>query len=746
MKKVLILTAMTLLPLWGAGSFLYAQGSVNVTLLNAAPGAPASLTFSVEWADGSRSDRHRDSVWVFADFQPIDANGNAGAWKAATFAVLPTVIDGAGTVVASSFNGRGFYLAGSPSGAFASTLTATLTEPANDKFNACLYVSDYPPNATINAGGGYTLHGTPPFIINGNIRETTHTFAAGTCITGLTDSTRCPGWLDNGAAFAVGAIATLGENICTGSTPGIISSMMPVSGGDQSEIYSWYKDGAPIPDATGANYTPPPADAAAPGAHTYTRKVRDNTCNTIPALSTGSWVLTVNALPTLSSANNPAICYGQTANLSVTGSAAGTYSWTVGGAAAQTTSDGNYITAALTTSTAYSVTLTDANGCTSAAATGNITVNPVPDAPVVSGGGTQCGGTLDISATIGTNGDCIYWNDDGSDHSTTRSIGTTGSYYARTYNSVTGCWSAAGNTVSVTINPVPDAPVVSGGGTQCGGTLDISATIGTNGDCIYWNDDIYGSDNTVTTRSIGATGSYYARTYNSVTGCWSAAGNTVSVTINPVPAAPTNASANSRCSSGTVTFSAAAPGDCTIDWYDASIGGTQVATGITSYSPSLSNSTTYYAQTRNITTNCVSTSRLAVMATVSFPGSAGQAPTSCGCVTGTTNCGSTCVSGGNYTTYDGACYQCFGAYSQRRNPCGVVIDEQYSTYQNLSCDAGCPEYSTNCGTDTWAGYYEVTESDCIIYCIQNAFYAGYSKWGYTYNPALTMKCKCYRCN
>jgi uncharacterized protein (TIGR02145 family) len=391
MKKVLILTAMTLLPLWGAGSFLYAQSSVNVTLLNAAPGAPASLTFSVEWADGSRSAIHRDTVWVFADFQPIDANGNAGAWKAATFAALPSVIDGAGTPVPESFNGRGFYLAGSPSGAFASTLTATLTEPVNTKFNACLYVSDYPPNATMNTGGGYSLHGTPPFIINNTIRETTRTFAAGTCITSLTDSTGCPGFVNNGPALVTGSIATRGDTVCVGGAPKMISGVMPVSGGDGSVIYSWYKDGVPISGATDANYTPPLADAAVPGTHTYTRTVHDQTCNITPRLSDGSWVLRVSEVPTVTlAAPASSVCAGSAVTLTAT---AGAASYQFNGGSWQTA---NTATVTVNVNSTYTVKARSDLGCETASAS-SATVTVVY--PAFSAGTIT---TASVSTTAGT--------------------------------------------------------------------------------------------------------------------------------------------------------------------------------------------------------------------------------------------------------------------------------------------------------------------------------------------------------
>jgi hypothetical protein len=64
------------------------------------------------------------------------------------------------------------------------------------------------------------------------------------------------------------------------------------------------------------------------------------------------------------------------------------------------------------------------------------TVNVVPSVPTMSGGGTQCGGTLNITATTGANGNGIYWSDNGST-AATRSVGT-GTYYALT-TSAAGC-------------------------------------------------------------------------------------------------------------------------------------------------------------------------------------------------------------------------------------------------------------------------------------------------------------------
>jgi hypothetical protein len=92
-----------------------------------------------------------------------------------------------------------------------------------------------------------------------------------------------------------------------------------------------------------------------------------------------------------------------------------------------------------------------------------------------------------------------------------------------------------------------------------------------------------------------------------------------------------------------VTFSATVPSGHTIDWYTTSGTGTgsivSDGTGVTSFSPNLTATTTYYAQARNTTTSCVSSSRTAVTATVNTPPTAptGLASSAASvCTTGTT--------------------------------------------------------------------------------------------------------------
>ncbi|MDR0667118.1 MAG: hypothetical protein LBF90_00675, partial [Prevotellaceae bacterium] len=281
------LLALAALPVWG-------QSVVRITQLSSADGAVPSLTFHVGWATAPTPPDHRDTVWLFADVRTVNPDGLTGDWTAATITGATTTAGTLSYPVALPY--RGFYLAGNPAGAFDATVTVTLAAPTNTKFNVCVYASDYPPNATQQSnGGGYALRGTPPFVINGSIREPSYTFDdSGVCITSITDSTGCPGVVVN-APIVPGSIPTTGDTVCAGGTPATIVGLMPFGGGDGQLAYSWYKDNVLIPDATDANYTPP--STLAPGTYVYTRKVNDRTCGVAPLASEGSWALIVGEAP-----------------------------------------------------------------------------------------------------------------------------------------------------------------------------------------------------------------------------------------------------------------------------------------------------------------------------------------------------------------------------------------------------------------------------------------------------------------
>ena len=86
----------------------------------------------------------------------------------------------------------------------------------------------------------------------------------------------------------------------------------------------------------------------------------------------------------------------------------------------------------------------------------------------------------------------------------------------------------------------------------------------------------------------------------------------ITVTVNPLPVAPTATASQAFCGSATIAdLSATPPGGSTVKWYAAISGGSALAVGT-----ALTSGTTYYAESENTTTLCVSASRTAVAVTI----------------------------------------------------------------------------------------------------------------------------------
>jgi hypothetical protein len=205
------------------------------------------------------------------------------------------------------------------------------------------------------------------------------------------------------------------------------------------------------------------------------------------------------------------------------------------------------------------------------------------------------------------------------------SLTATTTYYAEARIPGTQCVSAGRLAVTGTINPIPAKPTAPSANSRCGaGEVTFSATVPSDA-TINWYDassagNLVSGGGSVTyiSPSLTATTTYYAAALIPTTGCTSPSRTAVMGTVYEPPAPPTGASANRRCGSGTVTFSANPGYGCTIDWYDAMTGGNLVTagSGVSSISPSLTATTTYYAEARIPATQCVSASRLAVPGSV----------------------------------------------------------------------------------------------------------------------------------
>ncbi|MCC4214736.1 DUF7507 domain-containing protein, partial [Leeuwenhoekiella parthenopeia] len=251
-----------------------------------------------------------------------------------------------------------------------------------------------------------------------------------------------------------------------------------------------------------------------------------------------------------------------------------------------------------------SVTITEPVAVTVAASSTNVSCNGAADGTI-----TVSGLSAGASYTITLNGG------DGTD------LSGQSAFAPGTYTITASASNGNGNgiceaTASVTITE-PDlvlAPVSGGDQEVCedgssGQTLTAMASVG-QGFSIVWY-DANGAE--VTTPELVGVGTvtYYAESVNDETGCVSLDRTAVSLTINAAPEAPVSGGDQEVCETGpieTLTALATVPDGFNVVWYTAAEGGDVVA------DPVLSDvgSVTYYAESVNIQTGCVSLSRTPV--------------------------------------------------------------------------------------------------------------------------------------
>ena len=167
---------------------------------------------------------------------------------------------------------------------------------------------------------------------------------------------------------------------------------------------------------------------------------------------TATFDLTINTLPSVTvSVSAGTICVGE--STTITASGASTYSWSNG----QT---GSSITVSPTTTTLFTATGTDSNGCTSSGST-TITVNALPTVEIT-GTLTYCvGGSTTLTATAGLSS--YLWSTGATTQSIT--VSTAGSYTVTGTDS-NGC-SATSSASTVTELPLDTATVTYSSSAYC---------------------------------------------------------------------------------------------------------------------------------------------------------------------------------------------------------------------------------------------------------------------------------------
>ncbi len=325
----------------------------------------------------------------------------------------------------------------------------------------------------------------------------------------------------------LGATVSANTSVCPGG-----SATITAGGGI---TYSWY-DGAMLIAST-------PSTLVTPAATTqYECIVVDGSgCQ-----STVYTTVTVNplpAVPTISASGPTTICAGGSVDL--------TSSYPTGNVWS-TTETSSEITA--NSAGSYTVTYTNANGCSSTSAATNVVVNPIP---VISSGTVTdpitCATTTGSIQVTGTGTGNVSWSGTATGSATAVTLPFTiptlaaGSYNI-TFEDGIGCTSNTLN-VALTDPTPPTAPTItpSGATTFCaGGSVDLTSSYGSNN---AWS--TAATTNAITVTTSGT----YSVTYTDGFGC-SASSAPIVVTVNNNPTAPTvtPSGATTFCDGGSVNL------------------------------------------------------------------------------------------------------------------------------------------------------------------------------------------------
>ena len=271
------------------------------------------------------------------------------------------------------------------------------------------------------------------------------------------------------------------------------------------------------------------------------------------------FTVTIRSLPTVgaSAGTTSSICSGGTANLTATPSGLTAYSWNIGAGSVLATTQTYSPTVNATTT--YTVTGTDANGCSN---TANVTVTILGGSGLtLTSNPTICSGNAAILEASGA--ESYTWSPNTNLSSTVGdaviAAPTTTTTYTVTGTNSNGCISTADVTVtvnSVSITVTPSATICSGSTntlTASGGTTyiwypttglftDASATIAYTGTNIS---TVYAKPSSTTTYYVVGT---------SAAGCSATASSTITIANAPIVSGSSTGNTLIFCTQGTSTF------------------------------------------------------------------------------------------------------------------------------------------------------------------------------------------------
>ncbi len=293
-------------------------------------------------------------------------------------------------------------------------------------------------STTLNGSGGVSYAWTPPTGLSAtNINNPVATPAATTTYTlTVTDANSCTDTDDVIVTVNPLPPADAGPDVpvCTGS-----SVTLQASGGTQ---YSW----SPTTDLSNPNIAAPVCTPAA--AITYTVTVTDNN----GCIATDDIDVTVNPLPIADAGTDASIC--QNSSTTLNGAGGVIYLWSPATGLDDATLQNPSASPQVTTT--YTVTVTDANSCSS---TDDVDVTVIPAEPVNAGNDASACLGDPVSLTATGNGVSFSWSPatglDNANIATPVATPAATTQYTVTMTDANNCTST--DVVIVTINPIPVA-------------------------------------------------------------------------------------------------------------------------------------------------------------------------------------------------------------------------------------------------------------------------------------------------
>jgi len=415
----------------------------------------------------------------------------------------------------------------------------------------------------------------------------------------------------------------------SGTTPACQSTLLTATTNASNPTYQWKKDGNNV-GTNSSTYT-----ATASG--NYTVVVTDGVTGC--SYESAQYAVQIDAQPTVYTVSGGPFCAGSNINIILSGSQNGyTYNLKKDGTTISTqTGDGNSLTFNVNPANAGTYTIEAVNGTCTQAMSGSVTVNPAPTANAGADAYT-CGTTAyTVSGASATNYSSVSWTVTIGGGTLTNANTLTPTYtpaagdvgntvtLTLTVTALSGC-SNVQDQMQLTVTPYAIANAGSDASICEGSTFTVSTASASNYTSLQWTHNGTGTISNGTTLTptytpgVGETGTVtLTLTANGVNGC--NATDAMVLTINQNPSITTNATNQTRCGTGNVTFTAATTSlNSVIDWSSTNTFASYTTGNSYTVSVTAGNTDTYYYRARNTGTGCVS-------GTQSVTGTAYELPT-----------------------------------------------------------------------------------------------------------------------